>query len=295
MQITIDDTTTLADFNMVVLAGWERPLSPAIKAKTVEIPGLIGEWDFGDELNSRTLKIPVAYMGQETANRSFDLRKFMDFITDDFGRPRLLKIIFSDENDVFQLVKMKVAPNPKYYVVGADFELTLVGNDPNKYARFTAEDVCWGSEEIDFTFDYTFGHSGRGEIHIQSDNVVWGSEVIDFTYNFLMGDTSGSNANTPISKKFELENKGLAVSPIVRIRGSATRVTFYANGEKAFVIKDLVNADYELDWIRYVGFLNGKEVFIDGEFVLKPGINEIVAEAINADIYFSVSYRERFN
>lgn len=140
MQITFDDEKTLADFNMVLLSGYEKSLMPAISGNTTAIPGKVGVWDHGDELGVMKDKYSIACLEQDPLEKEKRFAEFMAYTTDRYRKPRLMKMSFSTEPEKFIYGKVSKSIMPKRYNSGGDFDLEIVNNYGTRYALSSAYD-----------------------------------------------------------------------------------------------------------------------------------------------------------
>lgn len=265
MQITFDDDKTLADFNMVVLKGYEKSLIPSISSNTTTIPGRVGVWDNGDELGQSTDVFGIACLSQSTIKRERYLREFHRYITDDFGKPRELKIVLSDEPHLFFMAKLFKSKAPKRYNSGADFELALISSGPRRYSRFANDEVVWGSKKINFIFSYELGHVGlRNEIKISSV--------------------------TNISIKVD----GYNVRPTIRLVGTGTNITI-SNKNQVIKLPKLTNSSIVIDCKKYTIDTNGTIGFVDfDDFILFHGENNVSIQGDDLNFKISIEYRDEY-
>ena len=265
MQITFDDEKTLADFNMVVLKGYEKSLMPSISGNTTNIPGRIGSWDNGDELGTTVDTYGISSLTQDPIRREYELRQFNRYITDDFGYPREIKVVLSDEPHLYFMAKIVKPKAPKRYNSGSDFELTLNSNDPRRYSRFKSDEVVWGSKVIDFHFPYTLGRGGvRNNIQISKPTAL---DIMIDGYN---------------------------VKPVIRIQGTGTAVTIM-NKNQVIRVPNFVNSNLIIDCQRYVLIKNGVEGFIDfNDFILFGGENRVSISGVNLNFKLSIDYRDEY-
>lgn len=200
--LTFDDKKTLSDFGMVNLRGNELPLKGAISTVTEKVPGRKGLLDFGNEIGSIISKYPIGVLTQNPTERSYLLRAFSSFISDEYGYPRQIKVHDSSEPDVYYWGKLRTAPNPTFYTSGADFILEIENIDGVKYSLVESDEILWGSSEINFTFDIELGHEGSGATNelVTKNQSFYPTVIGTAVQPFLVLDGSGTNVKIRCGK-----------------------------------------------------------------------------------------------
>lgn len=264
----MNDSVRFEDFGLFVQEGHEHPEMPVFERKVVFIPGRPGVWDFGEEIRERPpLRFPLGII-EDRLILQYRLRQLKEFLYDDFGKARIIKIVYDYEPGRFYLAKCLTNINPVRFATLAEFVLEFQTVDPYKYSNVYADEVIWGSEVITFEYDYLLGHTND-----------FGGEPIRITRPQTVNITAS----------------GLAVQPVLNIEGSANNLTLSANGH-SFSLPNFSNTKWEIDFNRYVVFRNGHETMEEiWDFHLIPGNNEILITGSNIDINLSVKFRDKYN
>lgn len=260
--LTFDDKYTLEDFGMRNIKGTSQPIMGDISERTEKVFGRKGVLDFGNEVGGITEKFPVLLIAKDQIERSYMMRAFKQFILDDFGYPRIIKIHKNTEPDVYFWGKIKTAPVPEFYTNSATFDLEITNVDGVKYSVIEANDVLWGSEVVDFKSSIKLGHSGSGANELQ---------------------ITGNTTVTPTIV-------GMAVFPYLVLNGSGTNVVIESNGKKIQVGN--FSGKLEIDCANYIAYLNGNEKAMRMDrFQLIPNKNiKITGSAMN--FKFTNNYRD---
>lgn len=261
--LTFDDEYTLDDFDMKNMQGNEQELFGSITSKTVKIPGKKGLYDFGNEVGSFSEKFPVIVLAKTEVERSYKIRAFKQFILDEFGYPRIIKIQKSLEPDVYYWGKIAVAPVPKLYSTAATFILEIVSLDGMKYSNVSADEILWGSKKISFQAGYRLGNTGTGANALK---IV---------------------SNTSINSFVE----GSAVKPEITIIGAGTNVKITC-GNRVISIGTFSNQTIKIDTEMFVAYFNGSEKIIEmDDFYIMPN-QKIVVTGTNMNFSLTIKYRD---
>lgn len=260
--LTFDDTYTLADFGMANGKGNEMPLLGAITSRTEKVPSRKGLLDFGNEIGSMTDKYPVEVLEQDRIERSYCMRAFKNFITDEYGYPRTIKVHNSDEPDVYIFAKLTTAPIPKRLNSSASFDLVITNLDGVKYAITEANDILWGSDVVDFQSSLPLGHTGSGANELQI------------------------TGNTTVAPTIV----GTAVFPYLILDGTGTNVMIESNGKKIQV--GTFSGKLEIDCANYIAYLNGveKSIRMDRFQLVRNETIKVTGSAMNFS--FTNHYRD---
>ena len=104
-MVTLDDIYTFKDFGLIPLQGYQHPIISSLTDKTVKIPGVPGEYYFGTEIGTKSFSIPLGIIEQDKNILQQKLNKLVSFLFDQYGKPRLIKMVFSYEPDVDYMVR----------------------------------------------------------------------------------------------------------------------------------------------------------------------------------------------
>lgn len=267
-MITFDEKYKPEDFGLYVEEGHNHPVTPSFARKVMHIPSRAGMWDFGTEIREKTFNIPFATQGRDMMKLQQKLNTFVEFLFDEEGKPREIKLVYDYEPDKFYTVKVSDQFSPERVRPFSRFILPLVADDPYKYSKVFADEVTWGNEEITFESDYSLGHTN---------------------------DFGGGSVRLTSPRTLNITSSGLTVQPIIEIDGTATNLTLSAN-EHSFSLPNFNNTKWIIDFERYVVFRNGQETMIEiRNFKLLKGNNAISISGSNIDINLRVKYRDKYN
>jgi len=264
--LIILDCKNISEFGFEVEPGYEDPITPNMDRKTIAIPGRSGLWDFGTEIREKPFAFPLKIHDRFHDEMQSAYNRLVAFLFDEFGKPRLIKMVREYEPDKFYMVKVVTQMIPERLAEDGNLILPLVADVPYKYSRFLSEEVIWGSEEITFEFNYFLGHEGTG-----GKVKVNGPQTIN------------------------LSVEGLAVQPVFEIEGTANNLKIEC-GKYDFTVPNFSGESWMIDFQKYVVFRNGQETMIEiRDFILLPGVNEIKITGSNIDIDLRIKYRDKFN
>ena len=241
----MDDKYRFSDFGLYVEEGHEHPAIPNMQRKTLHIPGRSGLWDFGVEVREKSFIFPIATLYSKKEDKielQTKLNRFIEFLYDDFGQPREIKMVFDYEPDKFYLVKVSDSFIPSRVSPFSGFDLSLIAYNPYKHSNVYADEITWGSETITFEYNYLLGH-----------------------------ESLGGSVNITGPQTFNLSFEGLAVQPVFEIEGTANNLKFEC-GKYNFTLPNFSNTKWTIDFEKYLVWRNGQETMIEiRDFYLMPG------------------------
>ena len=252
------------DFGLIFLTEHYHPMTPEMRTRTLSIPGLAGEWDFGSEWGPRPFTLPFGIIEHDNFERQRKLNTFVAFLLDPYGRPRPIKLYFDYEPDKYYEVKLAAKIDPSRLRHSARFDVQFIAHDP--YKKFA----------------------------VPSDNITMDSDI-PIMSEILWGTESGTQEVTsPMT--IEVGNSGSLTIPLAfRIEGSGTNVSLTANG-KTMTLGTFTNKTIDVEG-NYTVKVNGvpdltgtNGVFLD----LKPGINQIRIAGSNLNLTISESLVYKF-
>lgn len=279
--VLLDTDYSFEEFGFIPLINGNFPAMMDVERTLEEIPGRIGLWDFGTELKGRSFTIPLSIADKNAVNLDSKIQALANFLTDDYGYPRDIKMTFWRRPHLYITAKLsdKFTPNHENNNV-ADFVLEFTATDPWKHPLTANHDILWGSNTIKFSHPYHFSDGGYpNSIYIKSetiDYVRWGSYAIDFSFEYKMGMTT-EVSNVEINPRTTLKSLvyGKAVQPTITITGSAKNLVIKNRG-LTLTVGNLSNETIEIDCQKGKGIKNGVKVrLITRHFFLLPGLNEL--------------------
>jgi len=258
-MITMDDKYRFEDFGFEPEPGHEDPITPNFTRKTLSIPGMAGEWDFGADIGPRSFSYPLRIDERVYPVMQEKFNRFIEFWVDHFGQPREVKMVRDYEQDKFYMVKLATQIIPERLPDEGSFVLQLVANYPYKKFLLSSDKIILDSE-----------------LPIMSD---------------IRLDTGLSNRQITKPQTFKIINNGTIAIPLtLLIEGSGTNVSFSANG-KTLTLGTFTNKTIEIA-DRYIVKVNGVTdlSFTNGIFpILLPGKNVITVGGSNLNLTASES------
>ena len=247
------------DFGLIFLTEHYHPMTPEMRTKTLSIPGMAGEWDFGSEWGPRPFTLPFGIIEHDNFARQRKLNTFVAFLLDAYGRPRPIKLYFDYEPDKYYEVKLAAKIDPSRLRHSARFDVQFTAHDPFKKYAVPSDEIIMDSD-----------------IPIMSD-ILW--------------DTGLNDRTITAPETFEIINNGsLAIPFAFRIDGSGENVSLTANGKRmtlgTFANKTIdIRSNYEVqvDGVTDLTATNG--VFLE----LLPGVNRISVSGSNLNLNISES------
>jgi predicted phage tail component-like protein len=129
-------TKTPNDFSLAVLPNHEHEAIPETNDRTLSIPEKDGLLYYGSNLGAREFNIPFIVIPQENRiEMQKRIRGFSNFIFNQYGKPKILKIIFDYEPDKYYHVRFSGRLSPERYYRMAQFDLPLIAYDPFAYSE----------------------------------------------------------------------------------------------------------------------------------------------------------------
>ena len=266
-MVTLDDIYTFKDFGLIPLQGYKHPIISEISNKTIKIPGVPGEYYFGTEIGTKSFSIPLGIIERDKNIVQQKLNKLVSFLFDQYGKPRLIKMVFDYEPDVYYMVRVNSNVTPDRMMIATKFSLPFVAYDPYKYSVALADEITWGSETITFEYDYLMGHEGTtGLAHLTKPQTLLAT--VD----------------------------GLAVRPVIEIFGSASGLSLFT-GNYTIKFPNFSNTTWVIDCDKYTVLKNGSNAFNEvslRDFVLTPGTNFIDMIASTISITIQIKFRDKY-
>ncbi|MBO0961439.1 phage tail family protein [Neobacillus sp. MM2021_6] len=237
----------------------DHPAVPDLRRKTMTIPGMDGEWDFGSESGPKPFNFPLGFIEYDMYEKQRRLNEFVAFLFDHYGKPREMKLSFDYEPDKYYRVKIANGFTPRRIHGFAFFDLPLIASKPRKNFIVPSDEIIMDSD-----------------IPVMSD---------------LLWDTGFSNRKIFSPQSFEIINNGTIVIPFsFRMEGSGDNIAFSTNG-KTMTFSSFTNKTYEITE-NYTVKVNGVTnlTSTNGVFLeLFPGVNTITVEGSNLDLIISES------
>ncbi len=266
-RVWIDDTL-LQDEGIAVLLNSEEPALPAMRNISVSVPGRHGAYDFGAYFEPREFTLNVVFPRQDYDALKYQIRNFVRRFTDNYGRPKTVKLRFGDEVDKYYNVRMAEGIPVERAAERGYLSLSLTAFDPYAYSMLTS-----------------------------ADDVLWGDEVITFEWHYLLGREGalkGVKVTSPQTIKVEVD--GEALRPVIEINGSATSLTISANG-KSFSLPSFTNTRWTIDGQTYEVKRGSAHdlAAMTGDFIeLLNGSNNVVISGSGLNFDLTIKYRDKY-
>lgn len=211
--------------------------------------------------------LPIGIMPQKNKHElQRKIRQFTDFLFDDYGKPRSIRLVFGYEPDKYYIVRYSGSISPERLIVMGALEIPFIAYDPFAYFLYSANEITWDKD-----------------IPIMSD-VYWGTGINQFKINE--------------NQTLEIYNSGnIVIRPTFIITGSATSLTLAMNG-KSFSLPSFSNATYEIKGKNYTVFKNGVNDFNSKKgkdwLELMPGKNQLSITGTELDFYLTVDCHYKY-
>ncbi|PEJ48216.1 hypothetical protein CN692_24220 [Bacillus sp. AFS002410] len=251
-MIYLDDIP-ISQWGLQIQKEHTHPSTPELRTKTMTIPGMPGEWDFGSEFGSRPFSFPLGFIEYDIYEKQRRLNEFVAFLFDPYGLPKEKKLTFDYEMDKHYLVKVSNQIDPQRTIGFNFFILEFKANKP--YKKFK----------------------------LQSDEIVWDSDIpILSDISWL---TDGSERLINSEQTIEVVNNGsIAIRYSFNMSGSGNNVNLSANGV-VMNFGTFSNSTFDVDGERYTIFVNSVEDLVTPYFIdLLPGVNQIQINGSNLNL-----------
>lgn len=245
----IDDTHTFEEFGFRQSFGTQLKKIGEISLKRTTIPGMMGSWSFGEEIGDKRILFTL-YL-EETSDQKKErmLDQLVNFLCDDEGYPRTVKISLRREPDRHFFCRLDEVGEPEVSVHTMTVQLYFTLTDPRRYSNAKADDVRWGSKKVDFQAQYKLGNRGSGAV----ERLITG--------------------NTTIYPDLE----GKSVFPIIMITGSGSDVVIKCKNS-SIIVGSFTNKTIRIDTEMFVTYVNGVETIPDmDKFQLHPKASVVIS------------------
>lgn len=265
-RVWIDDTL-LQDEGIAVLLSSEEPALPSMRNIPVTVPGRHGAYDFGAYFEPRTFVLNIVFPRQSYADLKYQIRQFMRKFTDEYGRPKTVRLRFGDEVDKYYNVRLTDAIPVERAAERGFLTIPLTAFDPYAYSTVMADEVVWGSEVVTFEWHYLLGMGGTG---------------------------GGFTVTRPQTIPIYVDGESLR--PVIEIDGTASGLMVSANG-KSFRLPNFTSTRWIIDGENYVVTRNGSEdlASLAGDFIeLMHGDNNVIISGIGLNFELTIKYRDKY-
>jgi len=265
--IVLDKIYTLKDFGLKGKIEHENSITPEFEHKTMKIPGRVGLWDCGTEINEKNFNLNLDVKDNDPIELQNKLDTFIEFLMYESGLPREFEISFDCAPDRHYKVKLREIVTPERMFSVNSFSLPLVAYDAYSFSNVYADEINWSSEELTFESNYSLGHEG-------SDGLT---EITGPTTLNLFVD-------------------GYTVQPIINISGSASNLII-TDGKYTISFDNFSNTEWVIDCKNYVAYKNGVDTLTGinlDEFILSKGNNQIEITGQNINLSIEFKFQDRY-
>lgn len=266
-RVWIDDQL-LQDEGIAVLLNSAEPAMPAMRNISVSVPGRHGAYDFGAYFEPREFTLNVVFPRQSYADLKYQIRQFVRKFTDEYGRPKTVKLRFGDEVDKYYNVRLTESIPVERAAERGYLSLGLTAYDPYAYSLLdSSQDVLWGDELVTFEWHYLLG---------------------------MEGALKGVKITAPRTINVDIDGESLR--PVIEINGSASSLTISANG-KSFSLPAFSNTRWTIDGQTYEVKRGSTHdlAAMTGDFIeLLNGSNDIVINGSGLNFNLTIKYRDKY-
>jgi len=119
-------------------AGYDEPILPGTRDRTLEIPGRQGKIVFSSDLEAREFNLPLSVIEPTSAaGLQIVIRRFARVLLDNAGKPKDVSLVFTKEPDKTYTVRYS-GNLPLARLIGGthgEFTLPLIAADPYAYGE----------------------------------------------------------------------------------------------------------------------------------------------------------------
>jgi phage-related protein len=244
----------------------EHPATPDIRRKTMTIPGMPGEWDFGAEIGSRPFNFPVGFIEYDPIQKQRRLREFVAFLFDENAKPREMKLSFDYEPEKYYLVKVPNSFTPQRIPSFAFFALPLIASKPFAYADLNAFDP------VDVP---NFGEASGEDYYPNTSTFSW-------IYN---NHYSGVHNYSSLKTDFIVTIEGTVANPSIT----------HLETSKKLILPSITNQKLEIDSSRFTMKVNSISRLSGTDFFsLISEDNSLLFEGENPNAKVTYKWKHKF-
>lgn len=297
-MITLDGYK-LDYFGLKLLTGHNHP-TPSTRDKTLVIPGKHGTWDFGSEVENRIFNFPLAFVESDNSILQKRIRNFVSFLFDPKGKPRIIKLVFDYEPEIYYSVKFSGQISPQRLFGLGKFEIQMVAHDPVAYAEQTyKQDFVITDIQYDAGYFYP---ADPNEIYMDSEVYTF-NDPINFTEPYVPNYfyENPTTFQWVYSKHYcGLFNHSYYETPlIVEIEGTVInpRITNQSTG-KTLILPSIFNQKMVIDISKFTVKINDKNNLMDvigiEDFNLISGDNSLLFEGGLPNATVTYKWKHKF-
>ncbi|MDP4095477.1 phage tail family protein [Paenibacillus sp. P96] len=118
---------------LLVMRGTERPILSGTRDRTLTIPGRVGAWDYGADLDVKNFSLNCRFIAKSPAELQYSAETLARLLIDSYGKPRTFDLSFEDHPDRTYKVRYSGSLSIERLVGMGDFSLPLTAFDPFAY------------------------------------------------------------------------------------------------------------------------------------------------------------------
>lgn len=266
------DGKTADELNLELYAdGFELPIAPDTRDRTINVIGRDGSYDFGADLGPKRFELPVRFKNVSTKEEVQEkVRELNAVLFDSNGKPKTVTLSFNLEADKYYEVRYSGSLPIQRLAGFGWFTLPLIAYDPSAYSD---------AQEYDEVLLYDDGHEyDTGLIYPNA-----------YSFNFQYQRQLSSLYNySKLETPMDLEIQGSFSN--LKITNESTGQVFQLNTN---VSSETVVIDMEEEIIK-IGQENGLKHH-EGDFIfLQSGENKLVFEAESPNATVTYNWKHKF-
>ena len=157
---------TAIELGLIMLRTSQRPVLSGTVDRTMQIAGKHGAGDFGADLSPRLFNLECAAVTRNPVQLQQTISALAAHLTDAYGRPRNLELIFSLQPLRKYNVRYSGSIPIERFVGLGQFTLPLIAYDPRGFEPATAYDIDPGQYDTDVQYD-------QGAIYPNTEVFQW--------------------------------------------------------------------------------------------------------------------------
>jgi len=263
------DEIEIRDLGVRMIDALEHPVAQNTRDKITTIPGTVGAYDYGADLDVIPFLLPLEVRGSDRLEVQMRARQFKSILIGDDGKPKTFKLRFGYEPDKYYNVRYSGSIPIERLVFKGQFDLPLICYDGFAQSIVKNDEITWGSTVLTFaSYSYTYGHQGDGAKTFTSS----GSTIVTVTGNNLR--------------------------PIIHVSGTGYNVSIGWDG-KAMNLGSFTNATWEIDLGEFEVTKDGQNAIdiIKGDWLdmeLENGETTINVSGSGLNLDLRFEFRDRY-
>jgi len=254
------------EFGLLFLKDHYHPATPEMRNRTMTIPGMPGEWDFGSEWGNRPFNLPFAIIEYDRYELQRKLRAFVAFLMDAYGKPREIRLTFDYEPDKYYSVKIAGKVDVERAVHTGRFNLPLIAHKPFAYAEMNAYDPM--DEPV-------YGEASTEDYYANTSSFLW-----QYSNHY-----SGVHNYSSLITDFDVVIEGTVLNPSIT----------HLEANKKLLLPSLNNQKLELDSARFIMKVDGVSQLAGTDFFsLLPGDNGFLFEGESPNATVTYKWKHKF-